>query len=180
MLKRLLSLVFAFVLAFNIGLVNLTFADDDDAFASQGIPYSGGSQSHVNQCKDEFGNIPDVDCAVRGKISDMKEFSAESGELKKIGPNKEYDIHLWTYNNIDNFYNAMAWFIKNNIIYLHENNILASALNTSTMGLKRFLDLSYEEASESFRKWLKNSKYTVDSMEDFNKIFQNSYDFKKR
>ncbi len=180
MLKRFLSLVFAFVLVFNIGFNNLTFADDDDAFGSQGIPYNGGTKSHVNQCKDEFGNITDVDCAVRGKISDMKEFRAESGELKEIGPNKEYDIHLWAYNNIDNFYNDINKFIGHSVNELHKNNILASALNTSTMGVKNFLNLSPEEAFESFRKWLKNSKYTVDSMEDFDKIFQNSYDTYKK
>lgn len=180
MLKRLLSLVFAFVFVFNIGFTNLTFADDDDAFGSQGIPYSGGQKSYVDQCKDEFGNITDVDCAVRGKISDMKEFRASSVELKEIGPNKEYDIHLWTYDHIDNFYNAMAKFMGHSVNELHKNNILASVLNTSTMGLKRFLNLSYEEASESFRKWLKNSKYTVVSMEDFDKIFQNSYDTLKK
>lgn len=175
MTKRLLSLVFVFVLVFNIDLASLTFADDDDVFGSQGIPYNGGSNSYVNQCKDEFGNITDVDCAVKGKILDMKEFKAGSAELKEIGPNKEYDIHLWTYDNIDNFYHDMNAFIGTSIIELHKNNILTGALNQSTTGLKKFLHLPSEEACESFKKWIASSKYITLNSAEFEQIFNGVY-----
>lgn len=175
MLKKLLNLVFVFVLIFNIGLENLTFADNDDAFDSQGVSSREQAKRHIDQCKkDGLGNIIDVNCAIKGTILDMQEFGSTYGEEHEIGPNKEYDIHLWTYNNIDNFYNDMACFIKNNIINLHKNNILVEALNTSTMGLKKFLNLSPEEASESFKKWIMNSKYIVNAA-DFEQIFSNLY-----
>lgn len=173
MLKRLLSLVFTFVLAFNIGLANLTFADDDDAFASQGTPYSGGQKSNVDQCKDEFGNIPDVDCAVRGKILDMKQWGATNGEKCEIGPNKEYDIHLWTYNNIKDFASKMGDFTKTSVQSLLESGTLANALNTSTEGIKNFFNLSSkEQIEEILKRWIIKSKYT-DKPEDLDQIISN-------
>ena len=173
MLKRLLSLVFAFVFVFNIGFTNLTFADDDDAFGSQGIPYSGGQKSYVDQCKDEFGNITDVDCAVRGKILDMKQWGATDGEKCKIGPNKEYDIHLWTYGNIKDFASKMGDFTKTSVKSLLESGTLANALNTSAEGIKNFFNLSSkEQIEEILKRWLVKSKYT-DKPEDLDQIISN-------
>ena len=173
MLKRLLSLVFAFVLVFNLGLANLTFADDDDAFSSQGIPYNGGTKSHVNQCKDEFGNVTDVDCAVKGKISDMQELGSNYGEEREIGKNKEYDIHLWTYNNIKDFASKMGAFTQASVQSLLESGTLANALNTSTEGIKNFFNLSSkEQIEEILKRWLIKSKYT-DKPEDLDQIISN-------
>lgn len=174
MLKKLLSLVFAFVLVFNIGLTNLTFADDDDTFASQGVYSREQSKRHIDQCKEDgLGNITDVNCAIKGTILDMQEFGSTYGEEREIGPNKEYDIHLWTYNNIKDFASKMGGFTKTSVKSLLESGTLANALNTSTEGIKNFFNLSSkEQIEEILKRWLIKSKYT-DKPEDLDQIISN-------
>mgnify|MGYP004459562399 CR=1 FL=1 len=61
----------------------------------------------IDCCKDNLGNIADVNCAINALIFNLKETGINQVNLTNIGPNKEYSLYLWTYKSILNFADFM-------------------------------------------------------------------------
>ncbi|MEI3541399.1 MAG: hypothetical protein V8P98_01120 [Acutalibacteraceae bacterium] len=79
MFKKLLSLTLLLILLFNNNNFEI-WALEDDVFSSQGISINANKKfsSYIDEYKDATNNIPDVDCAIRGTILDMKGTSLKS------------------------------------------------------------------------------------------------------
>ncbi len=86
-------------------------------------------KTHLSTCEGYPDNISDVDCATRASILDMKDMGLAQKSLFKVGPKQEFDIHLWNYNNIEDFAKLMERFLKNSAQKLYFNKVLSNVLN---------------------------------------------------
>lgn len=86
-------------------------------------------KTHLSACEGYPDNISDVDCATRASILDMKDMGLAQKSLFKVGPKQEFDIHLWNYNNIEDFAKLMERFLKNSAQKLYFNKVLSNVLN---------------------------------------------------
>ncbi len=138
MLKKVFSLAIVFGLFFN----------DFGAFAMENL------RPKIDYCKDEFGNIVDVDCATKALILDLKETEANQINLSEIGPNKEYRLCLWTYKNILNFAD-----------FMEELLFKTEALSNSPDDIGKFFGLNPDDAEYVLDRWVEKANIEWDQQE---------------
>ena len=161
MFKKLLSLTLLLILLFNNNNFEI-WALEDDVFSSQGISINANKKfsSYIDECKDAANNIPDVDCAIRATILDMKGHRSNQKTVRKIGLNNEYDIHLWAYPSISNFVFSIERLIETASKESVLKGTLANALNASIIDLQNFLTVnSVDESKAALERWLLKSKH---------------------
>lgn len=136
-------------------------------------------KTHLSVCEGCPGNISDVDCATRASILDMKDMELSQKSLFKIGPKQEFDIHLWNYNNIEDFAKLMERLLKNSAQKIYVNKVLSTAFR-EPKALADFFHLSEKDATLVFKRWLSKTKHanflSLEAMESLtNKITKAAY-----
>ena len=116
-------------------------------------------KTHLSVCEGYPDNISDVDCATRASILDMKDFGISQKSLFKVGPKKEFDIHLWNYNNIEDFAKLMEQLLNSSIQRLYVNKILSNAFKEPKVLKDLFLHLPEKEKDSILERWLELSPF---------------------
>lgn len=119
MFKKLFTLIIVFIQLITGSCVRFTASAEN----------FNKLKTHLSVCEGYPDNISDVDCATRASILDMKDMVISQKSLFKVGPKKEFDIHLWNYNNIEDFAKLMEQLLKSSIQRLYVNKVLSNVIN---------------------------------------------------
>ena len=119
MFKKLFTLIIVFIQLITGSCVRFTASAEN----------FNKLKTHLSVCEGYPDNISDVDCATRASILDMKDMGISQKSLFKVGPKKEFDIHLWNYNNIEDFAKLMEQLLKSSIQRLYVNKVLSNVIN---------------------------------------------------
>ncbi len=122
-------------------------------------------QSQIDYCKDNFGNVVDVNCATNALILNLKETGTNKANLSDIGSNKEYSLYLWMYEDILSFADFMEYSLANMKINVDLSDLVD--------GTRKILNINQNEAVGVLNRWLDNTDSYVNQKELLSDLKEN-------